>query len=137
MNNNKMMAITCKCGALFAACREPECYTDNSWLKDLGHYMANGCTMSMCDSVTLSKCECNLPKRDDSDDESDIEDIEDPFTIDDIEDIELIEEVINRATSNMSNLRLTTKQKLDLIKSILGLYDWSTIDNIIYEIKLL
>lgn len=35
------------CGKIFAACREPECYTDADWLKNLKQYVQKGHTVEM------------------------------------------------------------------------------------------
>ena len=34
-DSKKVQVIICKCGAKFAACVEPDCYTDKDWLKNL------------------------------------------------------------------------------------------------------
>jgi hypothetical protein len=58
----KIQIIRCKCGKPFAACREPECYTEKEWMKDLRKYVQEGCTVEMIDSgvgnLSLEKCVC-------------------------------------------------------------------------------
>jgi len=56
----KIQVITCKCGAQFAACAVPECYTENDWLKSLRKYVQQGCSVDIIDSgtLTLEKCKC-------------------------------------------------------------------------------
>jgi len=48
------------CGKIFAACREPECYTDADWLKNLKQYVQKGHTVEMRESgdVKFGNCEC-------------------------------------------------------------------------------
>jgi len=48
------------CGETFAACIEPDCYTDAEWQKNLRRYALRGDTIEMIDSnsVTISKCKC-------------------------------------------------------------------------------
>lgn len=46
-----MIQITkCPCGKTFAACREPECYTDAEYQKDTRNYIKRGCTVEMVNS---------------------------------------------------------------------------------------
>ena len=55
-----VQAIICMCGARFAACVEPHCYTDADWQKDVRKYVKRGCTIKMIDasSFRLEKCNC-------------------------------------------------------------------------------
>lgn len=48
------------CGNVFAACCEPECYTDKDWLKDLKKYVKRGDKIEMAESGTFKfkSCEC-------------------------------------------------------------------------------
>lgn len=48
------------CGSVFAACVEPDCYTDNDWLKNLKEYVNRGDKVEMIENGSLhfSKCEC-------------------------------------------------------------------------------
>ncbi len=63
----KIQIIRCKCGKSFAACREPECYTEKEWMKDLRKYVQEGCTVEMIDSgegnLQLERCECPKVKK--------------------------------------------------------------------------
>lgn len=51
------------CGKVFAACCEPECYTDSEWLKNLKKYVLKGHTVEMAESTTFGKCECVKPEK--------------------------------------------------------------------------
>jgi hypothetical protein len=57
----KIQVLVCKCGAKYAACVEPYCYTDKDWLKDLKKHIKEGGTVEMSDSesFTIEKCKCN------------------------------------------------------------------------------
>ena len=48
------------CGQIFAACCEPECYTEKDWLKDVRKYALRGDKVEMMESgnVKFGKCEC-------------------------------------------------------------------------------
>jgi hypothetical protein len=41
------------CGSVFAACVEPDCYTDKDWLKNLKEYVNRGDKVEMIESGTL------------------------------------------------------------------------------------
>ena len=63
----KVQVLVCKCGAKYAACREPECYVDNEWLKDLKQHIKDGGTVEMMDpeKFEFESCKCknqNLPE---------------------------------------------------------------------------
>jgi hypothetical protein len=50
------------CGSVFAACVEPDCYTDKDWLKNLKGYVNRGDKVEMIENGTLQfggKCKCN------------------------------------------------------------------------------
>lgn len=50
------------CGNIFAACCEPDCYTDTDWLKDLRKYVKRGDKVEMIprgNGLQFKKCECN------------------------------------------------------------------------------
>ena len=50
------------CGKIFAACCEPECYTDSDWLKRLKQYVKRGDKVEMIPSgqgLQFGKCECS------------------------------------------------------------------------------
>jgi len=56
-----MVQVTkCKCGKIFAACREPECYTDADYQRQVRKDIKSGCTVEMVESGTWSfeKCTC-------------------------------------------------------------------------------
>ena len=59
--SRKIQVLKCKCGAKYAACAEPHCYTDKEWLKDLKKHVKEGGTVEMCDSETFrfEQCKCN------------------------------------------------------------------------------
>lgn len=54
------------CGKIFAACCEPDCYTDKDWLKNLKIYVNRGDKVEMIENGSgfkFGKCECKeLPK---------------------------------------------------------------------------
>jgi|LakMenEpi03Aug12_release.lakeMendotaPanAssembly.Ray.scaffolds.fasta_scaffold4210877_2 hypothetical protein len=49
------------CGQIFAACQEPECYTDKDWLKELRKYALRGDKVEMMESANMKfgRCECS------------------------------------------------------------------------------
>jgi len=50
------------CGRIFAACKEPECYIDKDWLKDLRQYVKEGCKVEMITGDwQFGKCDCKKP----------------------------------------------------------------------------
>lgn len=60
------------CGKIFAASREPECYTEKEWLKDLKKYVERGDKVEMIHSgqgLQFNRCQCqkdnknNEPKK--------------------------------------------------------------------------
>ena len=48
------------CGQIFAACWEPDCYTEKDWLKNMRKYVLRGDKVEMMESgnVKFSKCVC-------------------------------------------------------------------------------
>lgn len=59
--------VKCKCGSVFAACNEPECYQDMDWLKNLRKYSLDGNTVELIDSDTrlqFRKCTCGMKEKD-------------------------------------------------------------------------
>jgi hypothetical protein len=58
---SKIQVIKCKCGSIFAACVEEECYIDKEWTRELRKYVLKGCTVDMIDktSFEFQKCTCN------------------------------------------------------------------------------
>lgn len=50
------------CGVIFAACIEPECYTDREWLTNLKKYVQRGDTVDLVEMgkglLTVEKCTC-------------------------------------------------------------------------------
>jgi hypothetical protein len=62
-----IQTIKCPCGKIFAASREPYCYTDSEWQRNMRRYVANGCSVSVVNSGEwkFEKCECpNMKKPD-------------------------------------------------------------------------
>lgn len=59
----KVQVIKYKCcGKTFAACCEPDCYTDKDWLTELKKYISRGDIVEMIDDsseVQFGRCECN------------------------------------------------------------------------------
>lgn len=56
-----MIQVTkCPCGKVFAACREPECYSDSDYQMETIKYLKNGCTVQMVESSEweFEKCTC-------------------------------------------------------------------------------
>lgn len=56
-----IQVIKCKgCGSVFAACREPECWTDKDWQKDVRDYAKQGHIIGMAErgGWTLDGCTC-------------------------------------------------------------------------------
>lgn len=49
------------CGEVFAACIEPECYTDKDWLENLKVYVNRGDKVEMVEdaNVKFGRCKCN------------------------------------------------------------------------------
>lgn len=65
MNRIQVIKYSC-CGKVFAACVEPDCYTDSDWQKELRKYVLRGDVVDLIDSSTglnLSKCECETVKQ--------------------------------------------------------------------------
>lgn len=55
------------CQKIFAACTEPECYTDKDWQKSLREYATRGDTIEMIHEGSMFKfgiCECNRERYD-------------------------------------------------------------------------
>ena len=50
------------CDNIFAACREPECYTESSWLKDIKKYAKQGCKIELVESCVFGVCKCKKSK---------------------------------------------------------------------------
>jgi hypothetical protein len=57
-----VQVIVCKCGATFAACTEPECYTEAHWKRDVTKYVKKGCTIKMIPAEENQWGECTCPK---------------------------------------------------------------------------
>lgn len=50
------------CDKIFAACQEPECYTDRDWTNELKKYVKEGCKVEMKPdgkSFNFEICRCN------------------------------------------------------------------------------
>jgi len=57
-----MIQVTkCPCGEIFAACREPECYSDAEYQKDTRNYIKKGCTVEMVESGKWEWGNCTCP----------------------------------------------------------------------------
>ena len=57
-----MIQITkCPCKKIFAACREPECYTDADYQKDTRVYIKKGCSVEIVENGGWSFEECTCP----------------------------------------------------------------------------
>lgn len=54
------------CGEIFAACTEPECYTESDWQKNLREYAKRGEIIEIVESgsVRMSKCKCEKKETD-------------------------------------------------------------------------
>lgn len=52
--------VKCKCGSIFAACVEPNCYEDTDWTKNLSEYSKKGYVIEMVESngFKFSNCSC-------------------------------------------------------------------------------
>ena len=61
-----VQVLICKCGAKYAACAEPHCYTYDDWLKDLKKHVKDGGTVFImpADSFSFDKCTCQANKVD-------------------------------------------------------------------------
>ena len=57
MTRKQVIKYKC-CGKIFAACCEPNCYTDKDWLKSLKKYVEQGHSVDMVDTFTFGKCTC-------------------------------------------------------------------------------
>lgn len=60
-----IQVLYCKCGALYAACSEPDCYTDSSWLNSLPKVIENGGKIEMeeREKVKFTECDCPIIKQ--------------------------------------------------------------------------
>jgi hypothetical protein len=68
MKKNKIQVIKYSCcDSIFAACVEPDCYTDRDWLYNLRKYVLRGDIVEMIDSdkgnLIFSKCKCKDDKQ--------------------------------------------------------------------------
>jgi hypothetical protein len=57
-NMNRIQVMKCHCGATFAACREPDCYTDTIWKENLSEHVLNGGEVNLVKSFKFSDCTC-------------------------------------------------------------------------------
>jgi hypothetical protein len=61
----KAQIVRCHCGNVFAACTEPECYTDIDWQRDVRKYIKGGCTVETVTSEEVKEafasgsCKCD------------------------------------------------------------------------------
>lgn len=61
----KIQAVRYKgCNEIFAGCREPECFEDVEWMRDLRKYSKNGCKIEMIEIGVFNFSECTCGKRD-------------------------------------------------------------------------
>lgn len=53
------------CGKVFAACVEPDCYTDQDWTSSLRKYVLRGDKVEMVKrgNLKFEKCECDNNKQ--------------------------------------------------------------------------
>lgn len=58
---SKVQVLECKCGAKYAGCCEPSCYTDKDWLKEVRECALNGGKVYLVDSqdFKFERCTCN------------------------------------------------------------------------------
>jgi hypothetical protein len=65
--SRRIQVIKCKCGSAFAACIEPDCYSDKKWQKDMRKYVKKGCTVDLIDGSSseplFQKCVCEKKKK--------------------------------------------------------------------------
>lgn len=61
----RIQIIICKCGAKISGCTEPECYTNDEYLKDLKKYIEQGCTVDMVgeNDFRFQSCKCDPQKQ--------------------------------------------------------------------------
>ncbi len=59
--SRKIQILVCKCGSKYAACVEPNCYTDTDWLNVLRQNVLEGGTVEMAaaESFAFEQCKCN------------------------------------------------------------------------------
>lgn len=60
-----IQVIKCPCGKIFAACCEPECYSDAEWQKNMRGYVKKGCKPEMIEHGSgweFEKCTCKNMK---------------------------------------------------------------------------
>jgi hypothetical protein len=55
-----IQVVKYKCGCIFAACQEPDCYTDKEWLADLKNYVNRGDKVEMVEIGKLKFSNCDL-----------------------------------------------------------------------------
>jgi len=61
MSKAQIIRYKC-CKVVFAACIEPECFTDKDWQDQVRKYVKRGDIVESVDSlegITLSNCKCN------------------------------------------------------------------------------
>lgn len=61
-----VQVVKCKCGEVFAACVEPECYEDKEWMKSVRDYSKQGYKIEMKENGTwkFGACECQSKQQD-------------------------------------------------------------------------
>ena len=68
VRTGKVQTINCgSCNATFAACVEPECYSDADWQRDLRKYTKQGAKVELVDSgeFRFTSCHCDKKKKKD------------------------------------------------------------------------
>jgi len=58
---NRAQIVKCQHGKVFAACMEPQCYTDKDWMRDVRKYANGSCTVHIVESQSFKfeKCDCD------------------------------------------------------------------------------
>ena len=59
--------ISCSHGKVFAACKEPYCYEEADWQKDVRKYVKQGCLISLAKDGEwkFESCDCRKKKKED------------------------------------------------------------------------
>ena len=60
-----IQVIKCKCGSIFAAAAEPNCYSDAEWQREMRKYIKKGCTVEMTNNHEwkFEHCTCEKPSK--------------------------------------------------------------------------
>jgi hypothetical protein len=54
-----VQVVKCKCGEIFAGYREPECFEDAEWHKDIRKWIKMGYTVETAERIKFGECKCN------------------------------------------------------------------------------